>query len=104
MGHIAKCLALVGMGETDKGCGTCDMASLHFPSYHFSLFLIKVRDSAQPLSPSNFFCPQAVVLFIAGKHVDAMSRMDDLITDGTGLWTDPSLYVVQVRGICPCVR
>ena len=31
---------------------------------------------------------------MAGEHVDAISRMDDLITD---VWADPVLYVVQAR-------
>ena len=47
---------------------------------------------------------QVVVLFMAGEHVDAISRMDDLITDRTGLLADPVLYVVQACEACPDVR
>ena len=47
---------------------------------------------------------QAVVLFMAGEHVDAISRMDDLITDSAGLCTNPALYVVQARETRPHVR
>ena len=41
---------------------------------------------------------------MAGEHVDALSRMDDLINDSTDLWADPALYVVQARETCPYVR
>ena len=41
---------------------------------------------------------------MAGEHVDAISRMYDLITDRTGLLADPVLYVVHARGPCPYVR
>ena len=83
----------------------CDIAFQHFHSKHVTLLLlIKVDNSARPWSPLNFFSFQAVVLFMAGEHVDAMSRMDDLITDGTGSWVDPALYVVQARETYPHAR
>ena len=43
---------------------------------------------------------QAVVLFMAGEHDDAMSRMDDLITVR---FFDPTFYVVQEREQCAII-
>ena len=98
IGYIAKCVVHVGNGETDEGCQVCDIAFLRCPSEHLSLFLlVKVRNSARPWSSFSFIPFQAVVLFMAGEHVNAMSRMNDLITDA---WVDPALYVVQVRERC----
>ena len=48
-----------------------------------------------PFSTSNL--GQAVVLFMAEEHVDAVSRMDDLIADSADTFVDPTLYVVQAR-------
>lgn len=42
-------------------------------------------------------CGQAVVLFMAGEHNDAMSRIDDLITT---VFFNSTLHVVQVRECC----
>ena len=98
-------MALIGKGEKDKGIRVCDIAFQHFHSKHITLLLlVKVYDSTRPRSSFTFFFFQAVVLFMAGKHVNAMSRMDDLITDGIGSWVDPTLYVVQAREIYPHVR
>ena len=97
-------MTLVNKGEKDRGCGVCDVAFLRFTSDHVSLLLlVKVRDSAQLWLSSNFsfFRFQVVVLFMAGKHVDAISRLDDFITDG---WVDSALYVVQARETCPHIQ
>ena len=95
-------MALVGKGEKDKGIRVCDIAFLHSPSDQLSLLLlIKVRDPAQPWSSVDFIPYQAVVLFMAGEHVDAISRMDDLITH---MWAYPASYVVQERETCPYIQ
>ena len=38
---------------------------------------------------------------MAGKHVDAISRMNDLTTDSADTLVDPAVYVVQARETCP---
>ncbi|KAF8439820.1 hypothetical protein L210DRAFT_3645803 [Boletus edulis BED1] len=61
--YIAKSMALVGKGERHKGYRTCDIAVARFhPSHVTFLLLIK-----------------AIVVFMAGEHNDAISRVDDLI-------------------------
>ena len=94
------CVALVGKGEKDEGLWACDIASLLFPSDHLSLLLIKVRYSTLCWS-LNFTYFQVVVLFMAGEHLDAISRLGDLIADAG---VDPKLYVVQARETCPYIR
>ena len=101
VGYIAKCVARVGKGEIRAGCRVCDIAFLRFPSDSVSLLLIKVLDSTHPWPSFNFFPFQAVALFMAGEHDDAISRMDDLTTE---MCVDPALYVVQARGRCPYIR
>ena len=86
----------------DIGCATLRLCvSLHIMFPFFSSKYV-IPPSLGPLSTSSL-PSQAVVLFIAGKHVDAISRMDDLITDSTDLWADPALYIVQARETCPFV-
>ena len=95
-------MTLVGKGEKDNAIRMCDIAFLHSPSDHlFLLLLIKVRDSARPWSSAHFIPYQAVVLFMTGEHVDAISRMDDLVAH-VGAY--PVSYVVQARGTCPYIQ
>ena len=80
----------------------CDIAFLYSPSDHLLLLLlIKVCGSAQPWTSFNFFPYQAVVLSIAGEHVDAISRIDDLIADSANTPVDAAVFVVQVRQLRP---
>ncbi|KAF8129223.1 hypothetical protein EV363DRAFT_1169153, partial [Boletus edulis] len=60
---IAKSVALIGNGQKKQGCRVFDLAFRHcHPAHMDTLLLIK-----------------AVVLFMAGKHNEAMSRVGDLI-------------------------
>ncbi|KAG9311265.1 hypothetical protein JVU11DRAFT_8351 [Chiua virens] len=62
IGYIAKSTALMGVGKKSEGCRVYDLAFTRcHPHYLDFLLLIK-----------------AVVLFVAGRHDDAMSRVDDL--------------------------
>ncbi|KAG6377835.1 hypothetical protein JVT61DRAFT_14615 [Boletus reticuloceps] len=63
IGYIAKSMALVGKGERHKGYRTCDIALTRFRSSHIT-FLLLIK---------------AIIVFIAGEHRDAISRVDDLI-------------------------
>ena len=79
IGYIAKSIALVGKGEKHKGYAACDIAFEHFHSSHVSfLLLVKVR-----IFPTWVHLAadmhQAIIMFIAGEHRDAISRVDDLI-------------------------
>ena len=38
--------------------------------------------------------PQAIIVFMAGEHIDAISRVDDLIATVS---SNPVCYVVQAR-------
>ncbi|KAF8129771.1 hypothetical protein EV363DRAFT_1336453 [Boletus edulis] len=60
---LAKSIAHVGNGEKDKGYRTCDIAFEHFHSSHVT-FLLLIK---------------AIIVFMAGDHIDAISRLDDLI-------------------------
>ncbi|KAF8119884.1 hypothetical protein EV363DRAFT_1440067 [Boletus edulis] len=62
-GYIAMSVALIGNGQKEQGCRVFDLAFRHCDSTHMdTLLLIK-----------------AVVLFMSGKHNEAMSRVGDLI-------------------------
>ncbi|KAF8129264.1 quinon protein alcohol dehydrogenase-like superfamily [Boletus edulis] len=62
-GYIAMSVALIGNGQKEEGCRVFDLAFRHCdPTDMDTLLLIK-----------------AVVLFMAGKHNEAVSRIDDLI-------------------------
>ncbi|KAF8552355.1 hypothetical protein OG21DRAFT_1511593 [Imleria badia] len=63
IGYIAKSVALVGNGEKHKAYRACDIAFERFHSTHVS-FLLLVK---------------AIIVFMAGEHDDAISRLDDLI-------------------------
>ncbi|KAF8127258.1 hypothetical protein EV363DRAFT_1346345 [Boletus edulis] len=75
-GFIAKSLAHVGKGERDKAYRTCDIAFEHFHSSHLS-FLLLVK---------------AIIVFMAGEHPDAISRVDNLIDT---VPTNTLCYTVQ---------
>ncbi|KAF8553290.1 hypothetical protein OG21DRAFT_1267989 [Imleria badia] len=63
IGYIAKTVALISGGKKAEGCRVFDLAFRHcHPNEVDFLLLIK-----------------AVVLFVAGEHVDAVSRVGDLI-------------------------
>ncbi|KAF8423147.1 hypothetical protein L210DRAFT_3570785 [Boletus edulis BED1] len=64
IGFVAKSVAHIGKGERYKGYRTCDIAFEHFHSSHLS-FLLLVK---------------AIIVFMAGEHSDAISRLDDLIS------------------------
>ncbi|KAF8126555.1 quinon protein alcohol dehydrogenase-like superfamily, partial [Boletus edulis] len=62
-GYIAMSVALIGNGQKEQGCRVFDLAFRHCDSTHMdTLLLIK-----------------AVVLFMSGKHDEAVSRVGDLI-------------------------
>ncbi|KAF8546581.1 hypothetical protein OG21DRAFT_1102783 [Imleria badia] len=73
---IAKSIALVGKGERDKGYRACDIAFEHFHSSHVT-FLLLVK---------------AIIVFMAGEHRDAISRVDDLIAT---VHLNSICYIVQ---------
>ncbi|KAF8123581.1 hypothetical protein EV363DRAFT_1356177 [Boletus edulis] len=60
---LAKSIAHVGNGEKNKGYSTCDIAFEHFHSSHVT-FLLLIK---------------AIIMFMAGDHIDAISRLDDLV-------------------------
>ncbi|KAF8415520.1 hypothetical protein L210DRAFT_3585881, partial [Boletus edulis BED1] len=76
IGYVAKSIALVGKGEKYKCYAACDIASEYFHSSHVS-FLLLIK---------------AIILFMAGEHRNAISRMDDLIA---AVPLDSMCYVVQ---------
>ncbi|KAI9567960.1 hypothetical protein HD554DRAFT_853796 [Boletus coccyginus] len=63
VGYIAKSIALVGKGERHKAYRACDIAFEHFHSSHVT-FLLLIK---------------AIIVFMAGEHLDAISRVDDII-------------------------
>ncbi|KAF8430779.1 hypothetical protein L210DRAFT_3730379, partial [Boletus edulis BED1] len=84
IGFIAKGLAHVGKGERHKGYRTCDIASEHLHSSHHSfLFLTK-----------------AIIVFMAGEHPDAISRLDDLIATfpSNSLYHTVQAYMYLLHG------
>ncbi|KAF8414500.1 hypothetical protein L210DRAFT_3571914 [Boletus edulis BED1] len=71
---MAKSVAHVGNGDKDKGYRTCDIAFEHFHSSH------------------------AILVFMAGEHIDAISRLDDLIAT---VRFNSVCYTVQA---CACIH
>ncbi|KAN0078113.1 hypothetical protein V8E55_010170 [Tylopilus felleus] len=63
MGYVAKSIAHVGLGERYKGYHTCDIAFERFHSSHGTFIRLM----------------KAIVVFMAGEHQDAISRVGDLI-------------------------
>ncbi|KAF8122246.1 hypothetical protein EV363DRAFT_1301321 [Boletus edulis] len=63
IGYIAKSIALVGKGERHNGYRACDIALARFHTSHV-MFLLLIK---------------AIIVFMAGEHRDAISRVDDLI-------------------------
>ncbi|KAN0094879.1 hypothetical protein V8E55_003166 [Tylopilus felleus] len=61
--YIAKGLAHVGKGEKSMAYRARDIAFEHFHSSHVTLILLT----------------KSIIVFLAGEHHDAISRMDDLI-------------------------
>ena len=97
IGYIAKSVALVESGQKEDGCRVLDLAFRYCNSVHVDhLLLIKVCIRC----PSWLGCLimnyhiQAVVLSMAGKHVDAVLRVDDLIATAH---QHSEYYVVQAR-------
>ncbi|KAF8551265.1 hypothetical protein OG21DRAFT_303087 [Imleria badia] len=81
IGYIAKSVALVGKGEKHKAYRACDFAFDHFLPSPVSLrFLLLIK---------------AIIVFMAGEHDDAISRVDDLITMVGN--NNSRYYVVQAR-------
>ncbi|KAH0838810.1 WD40-repeat-containing domain protein [Lanmaoa asiatica] len=64
IGYIAMGVALVGKGKRHEAYRACDIAFEHFHSTHVS-FLLLIK---------------AIIVYMAGEHDDAISRLDDLIT------------------------
>ncbi|KAF8547410.1 TPR-like protein [Imleria badia] len=64
IGYVAQSVALVGNEERYKAYRACDIAFEQFRSSHVS-FLLLIK---------------AIVVFMAGEHEDAISRVDDLIS------------------------
>ncbi|KAF8436056.1 hypothetical protein L210DRAFT_3550116 [Boletus edulis BED1] len=60
---IAKSVAHVGKGERHKAYRTCDIAFERFHSSHVTFILLF----------------KAIIVFMAEEHIDAISRVDDLI-------------------------
>ncbi|KAN0101131.1 hypothetical protein V8E55_001115 [Tylopilus felleus] len=63
-GYIAMSLALVGNGEKHKAYRACDIAFQHCHSSHVPFLLLL----------------KAIIIFMAGEHDDAISRVDDVIS------------------------
>ncbi|KAH0838774.1 hypothetical protein J3R83DRAFT_7149 [Lanmaoa asiatica] len=63
IGYIAKSVALIGGGKKQEGCRVCDLAFRHCHQNDVDLLLLT----------------KAVVMFMAGEHDDAVSRVGDLI-------------------------
>ncbi|KAF8123182.1 hypothetical protein EV363DRAFT_1587463 [Boletus edulis] len=78
IGLVAKSVAHVGKGERDKGIRTCDIALEHFHTSHVTLLLLI----------------KAIIVFMAGEHRDAISRVDDLIAT---VHFNSICYAVQAR-------
>ena len=95
--YIAKSLAHVGKQERRNAYRSCDIAFEHFHSSHVSfLLLIKVRFLSSIVA-RLLNSPQAIVVFMAGRQLDAISRIDDLIAT---LRFNSICYVVQARLHC----
>ncbi|KAG6375175.1 hypothetical protein JVT61DRAFT_3383 [Boletus reticuloceps] len=78
IGYIAKGVAHVGKGEKQEGYRACDIAFERYHSNHVS-FLLLIK---------------AVIVFMAGEHDDAISRLDDLIAT---VRSNSICYVVQAK-------
>lgn len=102
IGYIANSIALASQGKTAEACRTCDIAFEHFHSTHVTIILlIKVCVSCNGAwLRFNFLSVQAVVLFMAGEHNDAILRIDHLIAT---VFFNSTFYVVQVRAPCAVI-
>ncbi|KAF8556447.1 hypothetical protein OG21DRAFT_1459308 [Imleria badia] len=63
IGYIAKSVALIGNGQKEDGLRVFDLAFRH----------------CDPIDVDLLLLIKAVVLFVAGEHDNALSRVDDLI-------------------------
>lgn len=101
IGYIAKSVGLISKGEKAKGCRVYDLVFRHCrPNEVDFLLLIKVRipravkhDCPSQSCLFKMFI-QAVVLFMAGERVDALSRVGDLIAIAR---LKSVCYVVEAR-------
>ncbi|KAN0082753.1 hypothetical protein V8E55_008548 [Tylopilus felleus] len=83
IGYIAKSVAHVGKGEKDEAYRTCDIASERYHSAHVSFLLLF----------------KAIIVFMAGAHLDAISRVDDLIAMISG-WKFDDLHITIRQCLC----
>ncbi|KAF8546871.1 hypothetical protein OG21DRAFT_1027557 [Imleria badia] len=89
---IAKSIAHVGKGERNKGYQACDIAFEHFHSSHITFLLLVKVCILRLRCPLPVDILQAIIVFIAGEHRDAISRVDDLIAT---VHLNSICYVVQ---------
>ncbi|KAF8551893.1 hypothetical protein OG21DRAFT_217664 [Imleria badia] len=79
IGYIAKSLALIGGGGKREGCQVFDLAFRHCDRTDVDLLLLI----------------KAVVLFMAGEHIEAVSRVGNLIATVDSKSICDTGYVVQ---------
>jgi hypothetical protein len=101
IGYIAKSIAHVGKGERHKGYQACDIAFEHFHSSHGTFILLIKVCIFQTWHPLAADIPQAIIVFMAGEHRDAISRVDDLIAT---VHLNSICYVVQARAQRATIR
>ncbi|KAF8552314.1 WD40 repeat-like protein [Imleria badia] len=81
-GYIAKSVAFIGAGKKAEGCRVYDLAFKHCNIMDVDLILL-IKVCIPPAMELGYFSdthtPQAIVVFMAGEHWDAISRVDDLI-------------------------
>ncbi|KAF8128163.1 hypothetical protein EV363DRAFT_1171025, partial [Boletus edulis] len=78
VGYIAKSIALIENGQWDEGCRLFDLAFKH----------------CDPNDVDYLLLLKAIVLFMAGKCNEAVSRVGDLIAT---VDSNATYYIVQVR-------
>lgn len=96
IGHIAHALALVGQDRREAALWTFDLAFRDCDhSENNFVLLIKVCPDHVPHLPQFEFCfIQSILLYVSGKHDDAISRVRDLIPPEGG---DTAHCCTQVR-------
>ena len=95
--YVAQSLALIGGGKKAEGCRVYDMAFRHYHTIDVDfILLIKVciLRTVELGCPSATYLTQAVVVFMAGEHEDAVARVGDLIAT---VHSNSIYYVVQAR-------
>ena len=96
-GYIARSLALIGGGKKADGCRVYDLAFRHCHTIdvnHILLIKVCILRAVELGGSSATYPTQAVVLFMAGEHEDAVARVGDLIIT---VHSNSIYYVVQVR-------